>query len=88
MDRFNSLETKNDQDAYLSGLITVQGVCQKRPRVVTVLPIVNSGGSENEDSVDLVMGKNPNNASFFYRVRSNNVDYPVCGIIFHISQNL
>lgn len=71
---FNSLATKNEQDAFLSGLISFHAPTRRRPRRPN-----EQGESEGENSNDdLIVKQFANNAVFTYKVRISDLEVPVC----------
>lgn len=62
--------TKDEQDAYLTGLISMNPVVKRRHRVEVHIV------TENGD-LEAIGGKAPNAASFSYKVRFKDEDIPV-----------
>ena len=70
-DRYYSLPNHDEQAAFLAGLISVQPVVQRRPRVTMV--VVGDEGDLHEETHSV----NPNVATFFYKVRHGDTEIPV-----------
>ncbi|PSN29740.1 hypothetical protein C0J52_27986 [Blattella germanica] len=71
MVQFNSMESKNDQDSHLAGLISSNNPCRRRPRI-SHNRTQESSGSEGEE-------KSYANSSYYtYKVRVNNEEINVC----------
>lgn len=74
LNTFNSLATKNERDAFLSGLISFHAPTRRRPRRPN-----EQGESEGENSNDdLIVKQFANNTVFTYKVRISDLEVPVC----------
>lgn len=72
---YNEFTSRDEQNSHLTGLINVEGVHYRRPRVVIV---------DGEDDDDLIEGVNPNSASFYYKLRYHENEFRVTGLLFFI----
>lgn len=71
--KFNSLSTKNEQDGYLTGLISFYAPTRRRPRRLIEETF------ENEHSDDNLNAKKfANNAVYSYKVRVTDKEISVC----------
>ncbi|PSN35505.1 hypothetical protein C0J52_23531 [Blattella germanica] len=71
MVQFNSMESKNDQDSHLAGLISCKNPCRRRPRVSHNRTQESSGSDGEEKSY-------ANSSYYTYKVRVNNEEINVC----------
>ncbi|PSN29075.1 hypothetical protein C0J52_28073 [Blattella germanica] len=71
MVQFNSMESKNDQDSHLAGLISCNNPCRRRPRVSHNRTQESSGSDGEEKSY-------ANSSYYTYKVRVNNEEINVC----------